>query len=120
MATPTVGQFLKNKVLWRVYLMWFFRRIVPLMAIQIILLVVALRVFAAKVFVGKVLENAAIAADANLWEFFTYLLNAFLQTHIIVQVAVLVGLGLGALVIRDAGRMIGAYIGTFKGRNQVE
>ena len=66
-----------NKILWKVYTIWFLRRIVPLMLVQIVFLVAVLKLLAGKIFLGKVLENAALAANSNYWEFFKYLLQAF-------------------------------------------
>lgn len=104
----------KARILGKIYLIWFFRRIVPLMLIQIALVVFALKIFAKNVFVSKVLQNIGLVADRNYWEVFNYLLEAFLRTHIAVQVAILVGLGFIALLLRDIFRAIIAYILTLK------
>ncbi len=114
MNAPTLNEFFKNRILWKIYAIWFMRRILPLILGQIIVLIIALWVFARKVFVGKVLENATGAADANFWDFIKYILSAFLQTHTLVQIAILLGLGLGALIIRDIGRTLIAYLNTFR------
>lgn len=107
----------RNKVLWRVYLVWFFRKILPLILLQIGILIFALKIFAQEVFVGKVLENAALASDANYWQFIKYLATAFLQTHFLVQIAVLLVLGIGALLLRDAGRSLLVYANTLRKRS---
>ena len=114
MPTPTLNEFFKNRVLWKVYAIWFMRRIVPLIAVQIVFLLIALRVFANKVFVGKVLENATGAADSNLWEFIKYIFTAFFGTHTLVQIAILLGLGISSLILRDFGRALIAYLNTFR------
>ncbi len=103
-----------NKILWKVYTIWFLRRIVPLMLVQIVFLVAVLKLLAGKIFLGKVLENAALAANSNYWEFFKYLLQAFSQTHVAVQVFILVILGIGALLLRDLGRIVVHYLRTFR------
>ena len=102
----TLSQLFKNRILWRVYTIWFFRRIVPLILFEIIVLVVALKLLANMVFVGKVIENAALASGSNYWAFFKYLLAAYFQTHPAVQIAIIVGLGLVALLLRDLVRAI--------------
>lgn len=84
------------------------------MILQVLVLVAALKIFAGKVFVGKVLENAASASDANYWEFFKYIAGAFWQTHPLVQAAIFIGLGIGALLLRDLGRLTLTYINTLK------
>jgi len=103
-----------NKILFKVYAIWFLRRIVPLMAIQIIFLVVALKLLASKVFFSKVIENAAIASGSNYWEFFKYLIEAFSQTGAVVQFSALLALGIGALVLRDLAKIVRNYLKTFK------
>jgi len=107
-----------KKILIKVYIVWFFRRILPLMIAQVVVLGLALKLFAQKVFVGKVLENAALASDANYGEFFQYLLSSFLQTNLLVQVAILLILGIGALILRDIGKALFIYIGTLRHRPQ--
>lgn len=106
----------KNRILWKIYLIWFFRRILPLIIIEIAVVIMALKIFAKNVFVGKVLENAALASESNWWEFIKYLASSFSQTHPIVQVTIIAILGLGALFLRDIGRTIITYAGTFKKR----
>jgi hypothetical protein len=99
----------KNRVLWRVYFIWFFRRIVPLMAIQAVILGLALKIFAEKVFVRAVLQNAVQVADSGYWAFFKYLVISFLGTRPLVQIAILLGLGVSALIIRDLTRSLFTY-----------
>lgn len=103
-----------NKILFKIYTVWFIRRILPLMLIQIAFLVVALKLLAKKVFFGKVIENAALASGASYWEFFKYLLEAFLGTTIIVQISVLLALGVGALLLRDLAKIALNYLKTFR------
>ena len=38
----TLSDFLKNRILWKVYVLWFARRIVPLMLLQVAVIVVSL------------------------------------------------------------------------------
>lgn len=110
----TTNTMLKSKILFRVYVIWFLRRIVPLVAIQIIGLVVALKLFANNVFVSKVFQNAELVAGENLWNILKYLVLAFLQTRFIIQILVLLGLGIGALILRDIGRALITYASTLR------
>lgn len=96
------------------YIIWFLRRIVPLMLAQIVFLVVFLKLLADKVFFGKVIENAALASGSNYWEFFKYLLSAFLQAHFIVQLFIIFILGVGTLFLRDIGRAVANYLKTLQ------
>lgn len=112
---------MKNKILWKVYLIWFFRKIVPLMVFQAIVFGIALKIFANNVFVGQVFANAGVAANSGYIEFFKYLVGAFYKSRLVVQFVSLMILGVGALILRDIGRVVLTYLGTFReraGRNQ--
>ncbi|OGY64351.1 MAG: hypothetical protein A3I24_01170 [Candidatus Harrisonbacteria bacterium RIFCSPLOWO2_02_FULL_41_13b] len=104
----------KTKILWRIYVIWFFRRVLPLVSAQILIIAFALKIFAKKVFLGKVLENAAVAADSSYWEFLKYLAYAFFSAHILIQIIIILILALGTLLLRDAGRVIRTYINTIR------
>jgi len=103
-----------DKILWKIYIIWFFRRILPLMIIELLIAVLALKIFAAKVFVARVLENAALASHADYWFFLKYLTMAFFKTNIIVQIVILVMFGIGALLLRDFGRLVKTYLAILK------
>lgn len=102
-------EFIKNRILWRVYAIWFLRRIVPLVAVQIVIFTIALKIFARNVFVSKVLQNSAQVADAGYWAVFKYLVSSFLNTHPITQIVILLALGVAALFLRDIARSLFAY-----------
>lgn len=106
-------QHLKKRVLLKIYVIWFFRRILPLMVLQILVLTVALKIFARQVFFAKVFENAAMAANDSYWAFFQYLFVTFFQTRFPVQIIILVLLGVGALILRDLGRTLAIYLRPF-------
>ncbi|MDE2000945.1 MAG: hypothetical protein KGI60_00050 [Patescibacteria group bacterium] len=108
-TNPTLRQFLKNRILWKVYTMWFLRRIVPLIVLQVAAIALALQIFAKNVFVSMVFRNAAVASEQGYWAFLGYLWYAFLNTRPLVQVTVLVILGVVALLIRDVVRMVMTY-----------
>ena len=103
-----------NRILFKVYSIWFLRRILPLIIIQVLFLAGVLKVLASRIFFGRVLENAALAADSSYWEFFKYLIDAFGQTHFLIQVSILLALGFGALALRDMGRAGINYVRTFQ------
>ncbi len=105
---------MSNKLLWKIYTIWFLRRIVPLMLVEIVFAVVVLKLLASTVFFGKVMENAALASNSSYWEFFKYILNTFFQTHVAVQLFILLILGVGALLLRDLKRVIFNYLKTFR------
>lgn len=96
----------------KIYFIWFVRRILPLMLLEVAVVALALKTFSSKVFVEKVLENAALNADSSYWEFFLYLVGAFLGTNILVQGVIIVLLALGALLLRDLAKISRTYLKT--------
>lgn len=104
-----VSQLLKNRILWSVYVLWFFRRIMPLIVLQVVLFALALKVFARYVFVSKVFRNAALMSEFSYWDVLKFIYNAFINTHPLTQAVILIILGVTALLIRDLIRALLAY-----------
>ena len=100
---------LKNRLFWKIYVIWFLRRILPLIILQISLLALALEIFAKNVFVIKVLRNAAIGSSFNYWQALKFLGNAFGGTKPVTQVIILLILGFSALILRDILRSLFTY-----------
>lgn len=105
----SVQELLKNRILWRVYLLWFFRRIVPLMVLQILVFILALKLFATNVFIRQVFRNAYWVSASDYWSLLKYSLAAFLNTRPLTQIAILLILGVIALVLRDILKLLMAY-----------
>jgi len=116
MPTPTLKEFIKNRILWRVYFIWFLRRMLPIVLLQIAALVVLVKIFARNVFVSKVLENVVAASGFGYGEVFKFLLAAFINAHFAVQAVIVISLGISALIIRDIVRALLTYINTFRER----
>lgn len=105
----TVKQLLKDRILWRVYLVWFLRRIVPLMAAQAIGFLAFIKIFAKNVFVSRVFHNAANVSDFGYWAFLKYSFFAFFNARPLVQIVILLILGVVALLLRDLIRVFATY-----------
>ncbi len=105
----TLGHFLRNRILWKVYFMWFLRRIVPLIVLQIAVFALAIEIFAGNVFVSHVFQNAAVISEGSYWSVLEFMFNSFLNTRPLTQIATLVILGIIALLIRDLIRMAVTY-----------
>ena len=105
----TLRALLKDRILLRVYLSWFVRRIVPIMVFQVVVLALALLIFSQNVFVAHVFSNVALVAAQGYGAVLVYLLASFMHTRPLVQVAILVLLGVIALLIRDAFRAVMTY-----------
>lgn len=112
----TIKQLLKNRILWRVYFLWFLRRIVPLIAAQLIFFLIFLKIFARNVFVSQVFHNAANVADFGYWALFKYSLISFINARPITQIISLLILGLMALLLRDLLRALITYRSMWKAR----
>src|SRR5437762_246322 len=107
-----MNTFMTHRILFKVYTIWFLRRIVPLVLAQLVFLVFVLKALGDKIFFGRVISNARLAAHSSYWEFSKYLLGSFLQTHFAVQIFILVALGIGALLLRDLVRVLSSYART--------
>jgi len=103
------SEVFKNRILWRVYAVWFFRRIVPLILLQVLLFALAAQIFAKNVFVSRVLKNVSTVAENGYVPVLQYLVASFLGTRPVTQVVILLILGLMALLLRDFGRSLVAY-----------
>ena len=105
----TIKHFLKNRILWKVYVMWFLRRIVPIIVLQVAVFAFVFQLFAKNVFISMVFKNAATVSANGYWALLKYMAYAFLNTHPLTQVLILVILGVLSLLIRDAVRMVATY-----------
>lgn len=105
---------IKNRIFWKVYFIWFFRKILPIIAIQIAVFALALQLFAKNVFVSRVLQNIAQVAESGYWAVLKYVIASFLNTHFVTQVVILAILAIVALLVRDIGRSLLAYKSMWK------
>ncbi|MCL5017100.1 MAG: hypothetical protein M1155_00320 [Patescibacteria group bacterium] len=105
---------IKNRIAWRVYLVWLFKRVIPLFFLELILLTVALWILGRLVFVREVFSNAFLASAQNPFVLAFYMFKAFLTTSLLKKIIILILLGFGVLIIRDVGRMLNSYITTLR------
>ncbi len=105
---------IKNKIAWKVYFIWLFKRIIPLFVFELVILVLALFFLGKLVFVQKVFENAFLASAQNPLVVAIYMFRAFWTTSILKKIVILALLGLGILAMRDIGRVLNSYITTSK------
>jgi hypothetical protein len=103
---------IKNKIAWKVYFIWLFKRIIPLFILEIIFLVLVFYFLGKVVFVQKVFENAFMFSAQNPIMVASYMLKAFLSTSLIKKIIVLGLLGFGVLFMREMGRALASYIST--------
>lgn len=107
-----MNNILKNKIIWKVYFIWLFKRIIPLFVLELIFLTLVFYFLGKLVFVQKVFENAFFSSAQNPLLVASYMFKAFLSTSLVKKIIVLGLLGLGALFMRDVGRALASYIST--------
>jgi hypothetical protein len=105
---------IKNKIAWKVYIVWLFKRVIPLLVAEIILLVLAFYFLGKFVFVQKVFENAFLSSAQNPIIVFLYMFNAFASTTLVKKFIILVLLSLGVLCMKDIGKALVSYISTLR------
>jgi len=105
---------IKNKIAWKIYFIWLFKRVLPLFVLEVILLILVLFFLGKLVFVQKVFENAFLASAQNPISLAVYMFGAFWKTSILKKLTILGILSLGVLFMRDIGRIFNSYITTSK------
>src|SRR3989344_4982229 len=101
---------LRNRIMKRIFGIWFLRHTMPLVILELIGLFVALSFFTRLVFVEKVVSNALTAAVGNPFKLFTYLVSAFLGSEFTTQAVIVILLAVVILVLRDLNRSLIAYL----------
>ncbi len=99
----------KSRILWKVYLVWFIRRILPLVIFEVVVLATAVYLLAKYIFVEKVISNTFLFAGRNPLTMLFFLLDAFLRTSLLEQIIIIILLSIGALLLRDIGRTLASY-----------
>lgn len=103
------SELFKNKILWQVYVVWFLRRILPIVAGQLLLIALAVQIFAKNVFVSRVLQNVSFVAESGYWAVVRYLILSFWVTKPLTQLVILFIIAVLTLLIRDIGKSLLAY-----------
>ena len=106
------NDIVKNRIAWKVYLVWLFKRIIPLFILELVLVVLALWILGRLVFVQQVFTNAFLASAQNPLTLAMYMFRAFWATSVLKKAIVLIFLGFGVLIMRDMGRALNSYITT--------
>ena len=109
---------LKNKIIWKVYFVWLFKRIIPLFLFELILLVLAFWLLGRFVFVQQVFTNAFSSSAQNPLTLANYMLNAFEATGPLKKIIIIAILSFGVLFMRDIGRAMISYSTTSRAAKQ--
>ena len=103
---------LKSRILWKVYLNWFFKRILPLVVLEVLFLGTAAYLLAKYIFVGQIVNNTLLVIANNPLSAIYFLAWAFIKTHLLNKLIIIFLLSLGALFLRDFGRAVASYYST--------
>lgn len=102
MNTQNINIQLKNRIMHRVYGIWFVRRVLPRLLIEGAVAFIIVRELANRVFVNHVLSNAALHTFARTpLEFVQYFGRAFMNTESLTQILLAGSFILASLLVRD-------------------
>ncbi|MST04232.1 MAG: hypothetical protein EXS49_01520 [Candidatus Pacebacteria bacterium] len=100
---------LKDKILFKIYGMWFFRRSAPLLVTELLIGVIAFYFLAKNVFIERIISNAFSSALGSPFKFVVYFLNAFWVSNFLNQlISILIVLSL-IFLLRDINKSFVAY-----------
>lgn len=104
---------IKNKVMKNIYMIWFVRRIAPVLILEVVLLGALALGIASAVSIGKIAANAAhgIGDMKSLVGFFS---SAFANTTLMVQALAFSIIAISFLLLRDMIRTSLYFIGRRK------
>ncbi len=83
---------LKTKIMRKVYLIWFGRKVLPYIAVEIAAFAAFMYFLGRQVYVAKVMEYATSVLSNNMAHpmvFASFAVNLFLRTHFVVQLSIL-------------------------------
>ncbi len=100
---------LKDKILFKIYGVWFFRKSAPLLLVEIVIFFIAFYFFFRNVFLEKVIYNAFEAAMGSPVKFAFYFIESFFRSNFLTQVLTFTIFLVSLLFLRDVNRSIVAY-----------
>ena len=109
-SLPSAPSRFRGEVLNKVYRVWLFRRLVPVLAIEIALLAFLLYEIGKRVFVERVIENAMKVFFVNPSGFVSFFISAFFHASRLVELVIIVFLIAGAFLIRHITQGILRFI----------
>lgn len=95
---------IKTKIMRRVYLIWFVRKILPYVALETTGFVAFLYILGRQVYVARVIEYVSSVLDNNMAHplyFASFVIHLFLRTHIGVQLSILGAIAMVFLLFRN-------------------
>ncbi len=100
---------LQRKIMLRIYGIWLFRRVVPVIIFQILFVILALHLFASSVFVVRVFQSATGALEGGLWNFIVFAFTVLWNSKFAVKIEILTMLIVGYYTLLYLKKAIVAY-----------
>lgn len=106
----TISPSVKKIVMRRIRVIWFVRRVLPLLIFETAAVTLIVRQLAESIFFNQVLQNAiAHTFSRSPFMIADFFIRAFLNTDTVVQLLVAGSLLVGAFILRDALRSLNAF-----------
>ncbi|OGZ46557.1 MAG: hypothetical protein A3J54_02595 [Candidatus Ryanbacteria bacterium RIFCSPHIGHO2_02_FULL_45_13b] len=107
----TLSSSIKKRIMRRVHIIWFTRRVLPLLTLETLAVAFIARQLADSIFFNHVLQNAIVhtfsRSPVMMADFF---FRAFLNTDIMIQFLIMGSVLVGILFLRDTVRALRAFI----------
>lgn len=100
---------LQQKIMMRVYMIWLFRRVSPVVIFLVLFSILVLHLFAQSVFIVDVFQNAAIAYEQGGWGLIWYAFLALVNAKLAVKVEIIAMLIIGFFALKYARKALVAY-----------
>lgn len=101
---------IKAQIMKRIFRVWFVRSMVPLLALELLLILLGVYFFSRLVFVSEVFQNTVTASFGHPLRALTYLWGAFLATQSATQVIIIISLAIIIFLLWHINRSIFSYV----------
>lgn len=98
--TSAINRNLKQRIMRRVYMIWFWKSVAPMLAVEALLLVGVAAGVLTQISVKAILVNA-LAASSDVWAFVKFFISNFLVKSMQSRLLVAVYLVLAGFFLRD-------------------
>lgn len=89
-STLTLQSKFKGEILRRVYRVWLFRKLIPVLVLEIAVLAIALYVLGQTVFIHRIVENGLGVLISNPPQFLTFIVGAFAHAPVRAKILIFV------------------------------
>lgn len=100
---------LQRKIMLRIYGIWLFRRVLPVVIFQVLFVILALHLFASSVFVLRVFQSATGALEGGVWNFLVFALTILWNSKLAVKVEIITMAIVGYYTLLYLKKAIVAY-----------